>query len=59
MSLSCGVCYKRFKYKELIKRPSWNGKWTDWLSPCCKSVEWMPISELVKADPNLMKAYKA
>lgn len=59
MALSCGVCHRRFKYKDLIIEPSWNGKWKVYLTPCsCHTESWMAVSDLVKGDPHLLRAYK-
>lgn len=43
---SCAICGKSFKYSELVKQDSWNGKWTDYVTPCCHSVQWGAIQDI-------------
>lgn len=33
--ITCGHCHRRLKYSELLREPSWNGKWMNFITPCC------------------------
>lgn len=41
---SCQKCHKMFQYKDLLVVSSWNGKWKDYVSPCCRS-RWSSVRD--------------
>ena len=56
--LSCGICKRRFAYKDLIIEDSWNGKYKTYSSPCCHTEQWMLYTDSLKADKFLLRSMR-
>lgn len=56
--LSCAVCHGKFLYKDLIIEDSWDGKWKVYLSPCCRTEQWMLYIEALKENKYLLRSMR-